>query len=42
MKRKVLITGAAGFIGSKLAEHLSGLGCEVVACDIFNFRNLFF
>ena len=42
MTRKVLITGAAGFIGSKLAEHLSKLGYEVVACDIFNFRNQFF
>lgn len=42
MKRKVLITGAAGFIGSRLAEHLQTLGFEVVGCDIYNFRNLFF
>ena len=42
MKRKVLITGAAGFIGSKLAEHLTELGFEVVGCDIYNFRNQFF
>ena len=42
MKRKVLITGAAGFIGSRLAEYLHALGFEVVGCDIYNFRNLFF
>jgi UDP-glucuronate 4-epimerase len=42
MKRKVLITGAAGFIGSKLADHLSELGHEVIGCDIYNFRNQFF
>jgi UDP-glucuronate 4-epimerase len=42
MKRKVLITGAAGFIGSRLAEHLDALGYEVLACDIYNFRNQFF
>jgi UDP-glucuronate 4-epimerase len=42
MKSKVLITGAAGFIGSKLAEHLTELGFEVVGCDIYNFRNQFF
>jgi UDP-glucuronate 4-epimerase len=42
MKRKVLITGAAGFIGSRLAHHLNGLGFEVVGCDIYNFRNIFF
>lgn len=42
MMRKVLITGAAGFIGSRLAEHLHALGFEVVGCDIYNFRNAFF
>jgi UDP-glucuronate 4-epimerase len=42
MKRKVLITGAAGFIGSRLSEHLNSLGYEVLGCDIFNFRNQFF
>lgn len=42
MMRKVLITGAAGFIGSRLAEHLHVLGFEVVGCDIYNFRNAFF
>ena len=42
MKRKVLITGAAGFIGSRLSEHLNALGYEVLGCDIYNFRNQFF
>lgn len=42
MKRKVLITGAAGFIGSRLAEHLNALGYEVLGCDMYNFRNQFF
>lgn len=30
---KVLITGAAGFIGSNLAEHLHSLGMDVVGLD---------
>ena len=42
MKRKVLITGAAGFIGSRLASHLCQNGYEVVGCDIFNSLNQFF
>jgi UDP-glucuronate 4-epimerase len=42
MKRKVLITGAAGFIGSQLADCLCARGFDVVGCDIYNFRNLFF
>jgi UDP-glucuronate 4-epimerase len=42
MRRKVLITGVAGFIGSRLAEHLNALGYEVLGCDIYNFRNQFF
>lgn len=42
MKRKVLITGVAGFIGSRLAEHLNALGYLVLGCDIYNFRNQFF
>ena len=42
MKRKVLVTGAAGFIGSRLAGHLCSKGMEVVGCDIYNFRNQFF
>jgi UDP-glucuronate 4-epimerase len=42
MTRKVLITGAAGFIGSRLAETLHASGYEVVTCDIYNYRNQFF
>lgn len=42
MKRKVLITGAAGFIGSNLAEHLHLQGFNVVGCDLYNYRNPFF
>jgi UDP-glucuronate 4-epimerase len=42
VKRKVLITGVAGFIGSRLAEHLNAMGYEVLGCDIYNFRNQFF
>jgi UDP-glucuronate 4-epimerase len=41
MKPKVLITGAAGFIGSRLATHLQDLGYEVVGCDKYNFRHQF-
>lgn len=42
MKRKVLITGAAGFIGSRLAWYLRTQGYEVVGCDIYNSVNHFF
>ena len=33
---KILVTGAAGFIGSHLAERLCSLGNEVVGLDNFN------
>ena len=33
MNEKVLVTGAAGFIGSHVAEHCRNLGMEVVATD---------
>src|ERR1051326_4058877 len=32
---RCLVTGAAGFIGSHLAERLVALGCEVVGVDYF-------
>ncbi|MEM6562416.1 MAG: SDR family NAD(P)-dependent oxidoreductase, partial [Planctomycetota bacterium] len=35
-KPTVLITGAAGFIGSHCAERLTAAGCRVVAVDNFN------
>src|SRR5882757_2861968 len=34
-KRRVVITGAAGFIGSHLAETLLGLGYSVLGVDNF-------
>jgi nucleoside-diphosphate-sugar epimerase len=34
-KKKVLITGAAGFIGSHLTDKLLGLGCRVIGVDNF-------
>ena len=33
---RVLVTGAAGFIGSHLCERLVGAGCDVVGLDNFN------
>lgn len=33
MKKRVLVTGAAGFIGSHVAEHCMALGMHVVAVD---------
>jgi len=36
MKRKALVTGAAGFIGSHLAERLVCLGYQVVGLDNFD------
>lgn len=37
-ERKVLVTGAGGFIGTHLVRHLTGRGRQVVATDI-DFRN---
>jgi len=35
-KLKILVTGAAGFIGSKLSEELIARGDNVVGIDILN------
>lgn len=34
--RKILVTGAAGFIGSNLASRLLSMGCEVIGFDNIN------
>ena len=39
MKNKILITGAAGFIGSHLAEYCIELGYNVIAFDRYNSNN---
>ena len=36
MKNKVLVTGAAGFIGSNLSEYLLEKGFEVIGLDNFS------
>jgi nucleoside-diphosphate-sugar epimerase len=33
IKKKILITGAAGFLGSHLAEKLSNIGHDVIGID---------
>src|SRR4051794_7949282 len=33
---RILVTGAAGFIGAHVSSRLSALGHEVVGCDNFN------
>ncbi|MDD4957511.1 MAG: GDP-mannose 4,6-dehydratase [Candidatus Omnitrophica bacterium] len=35
--KKILVTGAEGFIGSHLTEALIGLGCDVKAMVLYNF-----
>jgi UDP-glucuronate 4-epimerase len=35
-KGPILVTGAAGFIGSAVAVRLAGMGYQVVGCDNFN------
>ena len=34
--KKILVTGADGFIGSHLVEHLVEIGCEVRAMALYN------
>jgi UDP-glucuronate decarboxylase len=35
IERRVVVTGAAGFIGSHLCEHLLAKGCHVLCVDNF-------
>ena len=37
---KVLVTGAAGLIGSHLCDELLVMGCEVVGVDNLSYGNL--
>ena len=39
MKKKILITGGAGYIGSKLATKLINLGCNVTVIDSLKFSS---
>lgn len=39
MKRKVLVTGANGYMGRHVVKALLDKGCEVIACD-FNFTDV--
>ena len=39
MKKKILITGAGGYIGTELCEHLSDYNYDIVALDTFWFGN---
>ena len=41
LNKKILITGAAGFIGSHLAEYFIKKGYKVVAFDRYNSSNSF-
>jgi NAD(P)-dependent dehydrogenase (short-subunit alcohol dehydrogenase family) len=36
--KKVVITGGAGVLGSKIAEGLGGAGAEIVICDLKNYE----
>lgn len=35
-KKRILVTGGAGFIGTNLVKELSSRGHEVMACDLYN------
>ena len=39
MKKKILITGGAGYIGSKLATKLIKIGHKVTVIDILKFSS---
>ena len=39
MNKKILITGACGFIGSHLAEYFIEAGYEIIAFDRYNSDN---
>ena len=39
MKKKILITGGAGYIGSKLVTKLINLGHEVTVLDVLKFSS---
>ena len=41
MKKKILITGGAGYIGSKLTTKLLDLNYEVTVVDILKFSSKF-
>ena len=34
--QRILVTGAAGFVGSFVAARLAAMGHQVVGCDNFN------
>ena len=35
LRKRVLVTGGAGFLGSFLCERLLEEGCDVICCDNF-------
>ena len=37
--KNILVTGAAGFIGSHLTEYLINRGYKVIAYDLYNSTN---